>query len=257
MSLVLQVGGKTSTWHLRHVDPRSRLLHPQGTVDFDTGIRIGQETEIKAYTKKVGQFELAQPHFVAVFTEKVADRVVSSHIDLTVGNILKRQRNEAILISYETANPHIQVVDKPITFDVRIWSFYRPEHDVWIEDVELINDRFSLPPRGVQLVVPITWLHYLQFIQVEVAINSDRTIAETDYENNSSIITLWKRDNYCVMLLPWPGNGAEENVFYTPGWGEAGSYGTISNRGTVRLTESQVRRYIERGAFTYLPLLRR
>ena len=119
--------------------------------------------------------------------------------------------------------------------------------------MELINDRFTLSPRGVQLVVPITWPHYLQFIQVEVAINSDRTIAETDYENNSSIITLWKRDNYCVTLLPWPGNGAEENVFYTPGWGEAGSYGTISNRGTVRLTESQVRRYIETGAFTYLP----
>jgi len=163
-------------------------------------------------------------------------------------NISKSRRNDVIFISYATGNPEIQVLDRPITFDVRVSSFYRPAHDVWIEDVELVNDRFILSPREVYLNVPITWPHYLKGIHVQVTINPGRTIAETDYENNTSLIFLWERDTYCVRLLPWPGNGAEEKVFSCRGWN-----GVISNWETVLLHESTARGHIERGVFTYLP----
>jgi hypothetical protein len=145
--------------------------------------------------------------------------VVQPNIDLQVSDIgLNRLGDYRLLIHYSTGNPNIEVVDKPLNFDVLVTGMYRPSHGPVIEYIKLVNKRFTLPARFVSLIIPHQWPHYIRGVQVWVTINPDKSIQEINYENNSKYIYLWSVEGRdCFAILPWPGdNNNPDYIFQFP-----------------------------------------
>lgn len=178
------------------------------------------------------------------------------NLDLQVRNVslITHLNNRRYLdITYSTGNPNIGVVDRPLNFDVRVEAKYReyPVGGPPEKTLEWVNRRTTLPARHVALSVSLPpWPHYITGVDVWITINPDRSIPETNYENNTKHLFVWERDRNYFKFHPWPSTDNPIRIFSLPWVSPPFAYW---DGGTLVFNDAMAKHLINQGYFQYFP----
>lgn len=234
-----------------------------GVARPDSDCRILIAIAGEAYSKTSGYFTLEEKTKVSQtiqlppppFQKTTPPFEAMPNFDLHVRNVslITSSNNRHLNITYSTGNPNIGVVDRPLNFDVRVEAKYRqyPVGGPPEKTLELLNHRTTLPARHVVLSVSLPpWPHYITGVDAWITINPDRSIQETNYENNTKHLFVWERDRNYFKFHPWPCTDHPSRIFLLPWTTPPFAYW---HGATLVFNDSMAKHLINEGYFKYFP----
>ncbi len=95
------------------------------------------------------------------------------------------------------------------------------------------------------------WPYYITGVDVWVTVNTDRSVPETNYENNTKHVYLWEYDCNAFTFHSWPTRSRFPEDIFVLAWRNTGS---VECDGCLAvITQAEIRDAIARGIVTYLP----